>query len=77
MKDSIYVHCNSATVVIHKSEKSLMSCWITDVRAVLRLDHIRDQGACFGLVVLACVSTSQITVRDASSSPPSATTGKF
>ena len=42
-----------------------------------RLDHIRDQEACFGLVVLACVSTSQISVRGANSSPPpSATTGK-
>ena len=70
MKDSIKVHCNSATIVIHKSEKSLMSCWITDVRSVLRLDHIRNQGACFGLVVLSCVRTSQISVRGASSSPP-------
>ena len=53
MKDSIQVHCNSATIIIHKSEKSLVSCWITDVRSVLRLDHIRDQGACFWI---GCVS---------------------
>ena len=39
MKDSIQVHCNSATIVIDKSEKSLMSCWITDVRSVLRLQQ--------------------------------------
>ena len=25
--------------IIHKSEKSLISCWITDVRSVLRLDY--------------------------------------
>ena len=36
MKDSIQVHCNSATIVIDKSE---MSCWITDVRSVLRLQQ--------------------------------------
>ena len=35
MKDSIEVHCNLTTIVIHKGEKSLMSCWITDLMSEL------------------------------------------